>query len=187
MLIFISNLLFLLAAESEGALSRFYHQYLDIPGFEFWKFLNLAVFIAIIAYLIKKPLSDAFKAKREEIRAELIKAEQEKQAALVRLTAIEARLAQLESEKEAILARAKDEAAAEKKRLAEHTRMEIERLRLQAEAEIARLSSQTHAELRRFSAERSISMAEHKLREQIDESVDARLIKGNIQEIGGLN
>jgi F-type H+-transporting ATPase subunit b len=179
--------LFLLAAESEGALARFYHQYLDIPGFEFWKFLNLAVFITIMAYILKKPLSNAFKTKREEIRAELIKAEQEKQAALARLTAIEAKMAQLESEKESILARAKDEAITETKRLAEHTRMEIERLRLQAEAEITRLSNQAHAELRRFSAERSISLAEHKLREQIDESVDARLIKGNIQEIGGLN
>ncbi len=43
-------------------------------------------------YLLKKPLTNAFKAKRETIRAELIKAEEERQAALAQLTATEAKL-----------------------------------------------------------------------------------------------
>lgn len=171
----------------ESGFMHFYNQYLNIPGFEAWKFVNLAIFIAILVYVLKKPLGDAFRAKRDVIRAELIKAEQEKQAALSQLTAIEGRLAQLENEKAEILSRAKDEAAAEKKRLADHAKAEVERLRKQTEAELARLNVQSHALLRRFSAERTVALAEEKLRKQIDSKADAQLVKGSIVEIGGLN
>jgi F-type H+-transporting ATPase subunit b len=170
-----------------GSWSHIYEEYLNIPGFEAWKFLNLFVFLAIVFYLVKKPVSERFKNKREAIRAELIKAEEEKKAALVRLTDIEGRLAQLENEKEELMQKAKAEAAADKKRQAEETKLEIRRLEEQAQSEVSRLSNQTRAELRRFSAEESIRLAEEKLRARIDSSKDAKLVKANIQEIGGLN
>ena len=177
----------LLLAGGEGGFMHFYQEYLNIPGFELWKFLNLAIFIAGMVYLLKTPLSAAFKAKRDEIRAELIKAEAEKQAALTKLTVAEGKLAQLESEKTQILQRSKDEAAAEIKRDDENSHIEIERLRRQAEIELTRLSTQTRAELRRFSAEESVRLAEQKLRSIIDGEKDARLVKASINEIGGLN
>lgn len=180
----------LLLAGGGGAQSgfmKFYNDWFNIPGFEAWKFVNLAIFIALMIYFVKKPLSDAFKTKREEIRAELIKAEEEKQAALARLTSAEGKLAQLETEKENILQKAKDEAAFEKKRLAEQTKADVERLRSQAEAELTRAANQTRAELRRFSAVESIRLAEERLRKQIDGNTDAKLVKAGIAEIGGLN
>jgi F0F1-type ATP synthase membrane subunit b/b' len=180
-------LLFAETGSHDGTWSRIYNDYLNIPGFESWKFLNLIVFLAILYYLLRKPVSDTFKARREAIRAELIKAEQEKQAALSRLTEVEARLAQLEDEKSAILAKAKEEAAADKQREAEAAEHEIQRLAEQAEGELTRLTKQTRAELRRFSAEESIRLAEEKLRSRIDNIKDAKLVKASIQEIGGLN
>jgi F0F1-type ATP synthase membrane subunit b/b' len=179
----------LLFAEStgEGTWARIYEDYLNVPGFESWKFLNLFVFLAVVYYFVNKPLTEKFKAKREAIRAELIKAEEEKQAALARLTSIEGRLAQLETEKEEVVQKAKEEAAADKKRLSEETQFEIKRLEEQSQSEILRLSNQTRAELRRFSAEESIRRAEEKLRSRIDSTKDAKLVKANIQEIGGLN
>jgi F0F1-type ATP synthase membrane subunit b/b' len=180
----------LFAADSgSGGFTKFYNEWLNIPGFEAWKFINLGLFIAILIYILKKQgISETFKAKRDEIRAELIKAEEEKQAALARLTEAEGKIAQLETEKENILTRAKEEGAAEKKRLADQTKADIERLRQQVEADLARLTGQTRAELRRFSAEESIRLAEAKLRSEIDGKTDARLVKTSISEmIGGLN
>lgn len=188
MLAFIYKLTLLFAGSGgESGFTHFYNQYLNIPGFEAWKFLNLAIFIALMIYVAKKPLTAAFKAKRDQIRAELIKAEEEKQAALAKLTSTEAKLAQLEAEKEEILKKAKDEAEYEAKRLADQTNIESERLRQQSESELSRLLGQSRAELRRFSAEESIRLAEEKLRSQIDGDMDARLVKASIQEIGGLN
>ncbi len=171
----------------ESSFMHFYNEYLNIPGFEAWKFLNFFVFAGLMAYFLQKPLTEAFKAKREVIRAELIKAEEDKKAALVKLTAVEGKLAQLETDKANIIDRAKAEAEAEARRLAAHTEAETARLRAQVDADLARIDAQKRVELRRFSAEESIRLAEEKLRAQIDVGTDARLVKANINEIGGLN
>lgn len=183
----LTSSIMLLAGSGGGGFTQFYNEWFNIPGFELWKFVNLAIFVGLLVYLLKKPLGEAFKAKREQIRAELIKAEQEKQAALAKLTTAEAKLAQLETEKEDVLRKAKAEAAFEKDRLAEQTEADVKRLRSQADAEIARIANQSRAELRRFSAEESIRIAEAKLRAKIDGNADARLVKASISEIGGLN
>lgn len=188
----LNTIILLSAAASEhsttgGGFTEFYNKYLNYPGFEAWKFINLAIFVALLVYLIKKPLSEAFKAKRDAIRAELIKAEQEKQAALKQLTSAEAKLAALENEKGAILKKAKDEAEAEKTRLAERAEWDVSKLQEQAGGEVSRLQKQTMASLRRFSAEESIRLAEEKLKAKMDPQKDAQLVKGSIAAIGGLN
>ena len=70
----------------------------------------------------RQPGSDR-RQKEEPLSAsrDTIKAEEEKKEALAKLTAAEAKLAQLETEKEGIISKAKAEAEAEKQRLAEHT------------------------------------------------------------------
>src|SRR5688500_15542600 len=126
----------MLAASGEhpaggGGFTEFYNDYLNIPGFEAWKFVNLAIFVAILVYLVKKPLGETFRARREAIRAELIKAEEEKQAALAQLTSAEARLASLSTEKAALLKKAKEEAEAEKANIAQQTESDIDKMRQQ--------------------------------------------------------
>src|SRR5688572_7889642 len=110
MFAFFYNVILLAASAehgSESAFTRFYNTYLNIPGFEIWKFVNLAIFVAILVYVLKKPLTETFKAKREAIRAELIKAEEARVAALAQLTAAEAKLSAVESEKAALIKKAK--------------------------------------------------------------------------------
>lgn len=194
MLAFITNFVLFFAeaaGEPQSGFWKWWHDtgsyYLSYPGYEAWKFLNLAIFVYIMYRLLKKPLSDAFKAKREVIRAELIKAEEEKQAALSALTGVEAKLAGLETEKAAILEKATQEAEAEKQRIGEQAAADVDRTRAKSEGEIARLTQQARVELRKFSAEESIRLAEEKLRAQINAEKDARLVKAGIQSIGGLN
>ena len=193
MLAIIFNFAFMFA-ESHGAgdgkaggFNDFYNHYLNYPGFEAWKFLNLSIFVAIMVYLLKKPLTEAFKAKREAIRADLIKAEQEKQAALTQLTSVEAKLVSLDSEKTRIMTHAEQEAEAEKQRIAQQTEYEVKKLREQTESEIERLAQQSKIELRRYSAEESIRLAEEKIKNVMNSDTDSRLVKASIQSIGGLN
>lgn len=190
MLAFFYNLLILLSAaggESTDGYMDFYNKYLNYPGLEFWKFLNLAIFVAFLVYVLQKPLGEAFRAKRDAIRSELIRAEEEKKAALAKLTSAEARLASLDNERQLVLNRAKKEADAEMTRILEHTEEEVSKLREQTEGEISRLIQQTKAELKRYSAEVSISRAEEKLRSKIDAKADAELVRSGIQAIGGLS
>jgi len=196
MLGFLSNLI-LLFAESGNATENagsswekfveFWNQYLDYPGFEAWRFFNLLIFILVMVYLIRKPLTEAFKAKRESIRAELIKAEEERQSAITVLTDAEANLARLDSEKAQIIENSKSEASAESKRIREEAENDIARMRGQAESEISRKTQQARSKLRRFSAEESIRLAEEKIKNAMNASKDSELVKANIQSIGGMN
>lgn len=185
--------IFLFLAESGpsrgnwAAFREFWDHYFNYPGFELWKFINLGIFVWALVYLVRKPLSEAFKAKRDVIRAELIKAEEEKQHALSNLTSVEAKLVGIDSEKAAILKSAREEAEAEKKRLAEQSASEAAKLKAQAEGEVARLGSVARLQLRRFAVDESLRLAEEKLRSSVDDKTDARLIKSSIQAIGGLN
>ena len=190
MLAFFYNFLILLSAaggEGKGGYMEFYNKYLNYPGLEFWKFLNLAIFVGILVYLLKKPLGEAFKARRDAIRSELIRAEEERKSALAKLTSAEARLASLDNERQLVLNRAKKEADAEKAHILEQTEIEISKLREQTEGEIARVAQLTRLELKRFSAEESVRLAEEKLRSRIDANTDADLVRSGIQAIGGLN
>jgi F0F1-type ATP synthase membrane subunit b/b' len=195
MLAFLSNLILLFAESGQaveqsgsawGKFVEFWDHYLNYPGFEAWRFLNLLIFIAIMVYLIRKPLSDAFKTKRESIRADLIKAEEERQAAITELTDAEARLARLDSEKAEVLKDSKSEASAEIKRIADEAESDITRMQGQAESEIARKTLQARLKLRRFSADESIRLAEEKIKSAMNVSKDAELVKVNIQSIGGM-
>jgi F-type H+-transporting ATPase subunit b len=188
MFLILSTVILLSAAGgSTGGFTEFYDKYLNYPGFELWKFINLGLFIAILVYLVRTPITETFKARREAIRAELIQAEKDRQAALADLTAIEAKLAAVANEKSAILKRAKEEAEAEKQNIARQTETDVKKLREQAENELSRLSHQSRLALRRFSAEESVRLAEEKLRGRINADKDAALVKSSIEAIGGLN
>jgi F0F1-type ATP synthase membrane subunit b/b' len=161
--------------------------YLNYPGFELWRFLNLGIFVLIAVYLLRKPLSDVFKAKREAIRADLIRAEKEKADATAKLEAAEAKVSGVPEEKVDIIENARAEAEAESKRLAAETESEIKRAREQALTEISRKTAQVNVQLRRFSAEESIRLAEEKVRSSINSAKDAELVQANIDSIGGMS
>jgi F0F1-type ATP synthase membrane subunit b/b' len=178
------------APGSEGFWSKFVHfwnDYANYPGFEAWKFLNLAVFLVVMYYLLKKPLSSAFIAKREAVRADLIRAEEEKQAAEKRLAEAEIKLAGLEAEKKAVIEKAKKEAEDEKKRIADQAAQAIAKMKDQAASEIERRRKQIHLELRRFSAEESVRLAEENIKRSMNAAKDAELVKASIKSIGGLS
>ncbi len=195
MLAFLSNFIILFAesgghAGEGGAMGWWMKNadpYLNYPGFELWRFLNLAIFAAIMIYLLKKPLSNAFKTKREAIRADLIRAEEERQAALVKLSAADAKFAQLEGDKSQTIENARTEAEAEKRRIAQEADADAERMRLQAESEIERKSQQVRSQLKRFSAEESIRLAEEKIKQAMNTQKDTELVKANMRSIGGMN
>jgi F0F1-type ATP synthase membrane subunit b/b' len=176
----ISNVLFALA---EGGETRWW----DYPGFELWKFVNLGIFVLLLVYILtrKAKLGDAFKARRESIRNELARAQQERDAALAKLKEVEERLARLDSEVSDIQDRSRREVAEENERIARATETEVVRLGEQAQREIERAGKTARHELRRYTAEQSVRLAEEMIRREMKPEDDARLITRNIEELGG--
>lgn len=189
MTVFSTIILFLAAATtgSDSGFSAFWNQYINYPAFEVWRFVNLAIFVFVMIYLLKKPLSGTFKAKREEIRSELIKAEEAKKAALAKLTDVEAKLAGADAEINTLNKQAREEIELEKRRLMAQVASEAEKLNSQTAGEIVRVGQVARLELRRFAVEESLRLAEEKLRNDVTPQTDSRLIRSGIKAIGGLN
>jgi F0F1-type ATP synthase membrane subunit b/b' len=159
----------------------------DYPGFELWKFVNLAVFVAVMVYILTKKakLGEVFQSRRESIKLELAQAQQERDAALAKLKEVEERLARLDTEVAGIKERSVREAAEERERIARSTETEITKLSEQALREIESAGKAAKKELRRYAAEQSVQMAEAIVRREMRPEDDARLIANNIEELGG--
>src|SRR5262249_38691751 len=139
----------------------------------------------LMIYILRRPLSDAFKGRRERIREELRKAKEERDRALAELKAIEARLAGLNSEVASIRQQADAEAAAERERLKKETALEVTKLREAAQREIETAGKAAKQELREFAAQQSLRLAEEAIRKEIRPEDDARLIHSGVEQLGG--
>jgi F0F1-type ATP synthase membrane subunit b/b' len=170
-----------------GGLMDFYNTYLNYPGFEAWKFLNLFVFVGLLIYILRKPLSSTFRARRETIRQELVRAQQERDAALARLSEVEARLNNLDAETAQIREQSRREAEAEARRIAEQAQADIEKMRENARREIASVAASARRELKQFSAEESIRLAEEMVRQNLRDEDAARLVNASINSLGKNN
>jgi F0F1-type ATP synthase membrane subunit b/b' len=179
-------LIALFAGESASWWARV-EPYLNYPGFEGWKFLNLAVFVVIMVYILtrKVNLGDAFRARRESIKQELERARQERDAALAKLKEVEERFGRLDAEVATIEEQTKREAAEERERIAQATENEVAKLSEQAQREIERAAKIAKKDLRRYTAEQSVRLAEDLIRREMKPEDDARLIARNIEDLGG--
>ena len=175
-----SNTFFAFAA-AEGT------RWWDYPGFELWKFINLAVFVLALLYILtrKVKLGEAFRTRRENIRRELAQAQQERDAALAKLKEVEERLGRLGTEVASIKEQSIRETAEERERIARSTETEIAKLSEQAQREIESAGKAAKHELRRYTAEQSVRPAENLIRRELKPEDDARLVERNIEELGG--
>src|SRR5918997_1485399 len=72
----------------------------DYPGWEVWRFVNLLLFVGVLFWLLRRPVGASLVARRDAIRQELMRAQEERRAALAKLEEVEARLAKLDAEVE---------------------------------------------------------------------------------------
>ncbi|HKZ03002.1 MAG TPA: ATP synthase F0 subunit B [Pyrinomonadaceae bacterium] len=173
------GLIFTLAVAEEGAVPWW-----NYPGVEVWKFVNLFVFILAAIYILRRPLSDALKGRRERIREELRKAQDERDRALAELQEMEAKLSHLDEEVAAIRLQAEGEAVAERERLSKETEVELAKLREASEREIESAGKAAKQELREFAARQSLKLAEEAIRQEIRDEDDARLIGLSVEQLG---
>jgi F0F1-type ATP synthase membrane subunit b/b' len=169
-------------------ISEQWDAWLNYPGLELWKFINLALFIACAFFLHRRfgrPIREALKARREGIKRELELARQERDQALAKLAEVEARFSNLDEEVAALNEKARLEGEAEKRRIAEATDLEIAKIREQAKREIESAGKTAKHDLRRFAAQESVRLAEEIIVREISPDDDARLTSLNLRELGG--
>jgi ATP synthase F0 subunit b len=179
---FITLMMLLLLSPAEGGDAPWWNR----PGLELWKFFNLFLFVGAIIYFIRRPVSDALRARREGIRRELMRAREERDAANAKLEEVKARLANLDAEVASVREQARREAEAEAERIRRSADEEADKLREQARREIESAGKAARQELRRYAAEQSVRLAEEMIRRDIRPEDDQRLVNRQVEELGGI-
>jgi len=158
-------------------------EWFNYPGLEIWKFLNLAIFLAVAIYVLRKKINEALLARRDAIQQELLAAQTEREQALARVAEADDLLSRVDEHVGAIHKQATQEAEAERKRLAEATTSEKEKLKQQAQREIESADKLARKELRQFLAARSVELARESVRRQMRPEDDTLLIKESIGDL----
>ena len=156
------------------------------PGLEVWKFVNLFIFVGALVYILRRPLSEAMRARREGIRRDLMRAQEERNAALAKLEEVEARLARLDEEVASVREQSQREAVEERERIRRTTEEEAQKLRDQARREIESAGKAARQELRQYTAEQSVRLAEEVIRREMRPEDDVRLVNLQVEELGGV-
>lgn len=162
--------------------------WLNYPGFELWRFVNLFLFVAgalYFHYRFGKPISEGLRKRKEIIKHELEDARRKRELAEGELLEVESRLGGLDDQVAKIRADAEAEAKAERQRLREATLIEVAKLRAQGEREVAKIAKTAQLELRQFTASESVRMAETLIRRDIDSQTDSGLISKSAEQFGG--
>jgi ATP synthase F0 subunit b len=150
------------------------------------RLINLLLFVGLMYFLLRRPLGEAFRTRQEGIRRDLLRAEEERRAAVAKLEEVEGRLARLDAEVEAIREQAQREAAEERERIERATEEEVRKIREQARREIESAAKAARAELRAYTAEQSVRLAEELIRSEIRPEDDAQLVNEYVEELGGV-
>jgi F-type H+-transporting ATPase subunit b len=185
-LLWIFNLSNVLAIEV-AASEPWYPWWINYPGLELWKFINLFLFIGVALYLhyrFGRPVREALRSRGERIKAELLQAQAERDQALAKLAEVESRFANLDAEIAKVRQKVEAEATAEKERIAAATEAEIAKTREQAKREIESAGKAARQELRRFAAAESVRLAEGLLEREIKVEDDVRLTTLSVEELG---
>jgi F0F1-type ATP synthase membrane subunit b/b' len=168
-------------------ISDWIERWVNYPGLELWKFVNLLAFIGCGFYLHRRfgrPIREALRSRSEGIKRELARAQEERDQALAKVAQIQLRFANLDAEVARIKEKARVEAEAEQARINVATEQEIAKIREQAKREIESAGKAARHALRVYAAMESVRIAEEILKVEIEPDDDVRLTRLSVEELG---
>jgi F-type H+-transporting ATPase subunit b len=157
--------------------------WLDYPGLELWKFVNLFIFIGLMTYVLRRRISEALAARRDAIKQELVDAHQRRERALAQVAEADTLLGRLDADIQSVHQHAQQEAQSERERLVVATKRELEKLEHQARREMETADKIARKQLRQFFAQKSIDVARQTVTTQMKPEDDVLLIKESIGEL----
>jgi F-type H+-transporting ATPase subunit b len=128
-----------------------------------WKWANFLVLVGGLGYLIHKHGGPFFAARSREIKKEYLEAADIRADAEKRVARVDARLANLQSEIDALRREAATEQEAEVERVRRDAAADIAKIEAHARQEIESATKAARMDLKAYAAELAISLAEQKI------------------------
>lgn len=147
------------------------------------KVVNFVLLIGTVIYFGRKPLADYLVSRRAQVRSDLVAAEAMKAGAAAQIAEMDAKLRALPAELEALKARGQQEIAAEQQRIRALADTERVRLLEQASREIEQRTRVARRELVEHAASLAVGVAQTRIRAQITDADQARLVDRYLAEV----
>ncbi len=159
---------------SVRAFGKLFHLSPDAASLCFWG-LNFIILAVFIGYFLYKGLPKAFRGRRERIEKQLVEARAVTEEANRRLSAVEERLARLDSEIASIRASAERDSQHDEERIKATMEEERRKIVQSSESEIAAAGAAAERRLRKFAAELAVERASSRI--HLSEEQDQYLIR----------
>ena len=143
---------------------------------ELWKWPNFLILVGLLGYLVKKHVPPLLAARSQSIREGLEAGEKAKAEAEARAAAVQAKIANLDSEIASLRSSAKADLEREAARIRHDAETELTRIEQHTAMEIVSLGKQARVELRQFAAGLAMDLAEQKLRARMTPEAQATLL-----------
>jgi F-type H+-transporting ATPase subunit b len=140
-----------------------------------WKTANFLILVGILTYFLRAPLGAYMTARIGKVREDLVTAAQTRETAVRQLAEIDAKLAALPAELEALKTRGAEDLVAERARIEQDAQAERQRLLEQTRREIEMRLSIARRELIELAAELAVDVATQRIRASITADDQARL------------
>jgi F-type H+-transporting ATPase subunit b len=152
---------------------------------ERFKWINFAIVLAALIWLIGKVLPPKFRANADNISSTIRKAQAAKAEADRKLRDAEQRLARLEEEVRGLREQAQKDAAAEAERIRALAKSDAEKVAISAKAEIEAAERAARIELKTLAAKLAVDGAEALLAKQLTPQTQDALIAGFVKSLQG--
>ncbi len=156
-------------------------------GFPIARTVNFAIFAAIMAYLLYKPIMQGLQSRAQTIQDDLNRAQREREAAEAKMRELDEKFAKLESEVAAIRAQAQRDAETERERILQAAREDADRLRTLARMEIEGAAKNAQRQLKAFTAAQAVELAENLIRREMNDADQGRLVSGYVDHLERIN
>ena len=148
-----------------------------------WKTLNVAVLVAIIYKFARKPLASALNSTALSAKQVVYDARSAEEKISAELSGMRIKISALEKEAAEMVASAKKDAENEKARIIEEGRQELVRMKEQALFILEQERRKAEDVLRNWIAEESVRLAEEKLKKDMNQKHQAKMVKDYMNQL----
>lgn len=148
------------------------------------RWTNLLVLFGAIYIFTRAPIRHFLTSRREDIAREISAARVAREAAERQLAEMDRRMAQLDSELEALRREAEEEARLERERILSQAESEAEKILASATREIDGLSRAARQELKAYAAQLSVQLAREQVAAALDAGARDRIVDRFIVSLG---
>ncbi len=158
--------------------------FLGLP-YPFWQTLNFLGFIALLVWLLRKPLVQFFESRRLGVAEMLRKAEEDRDRAQAVAREVGERLVKIETEIEALRVHAREQAEAEEKEIAARAVEETERVAARTRAELDARVRSARNELTAYAADLAVELARELVVKNVTPDDEKRLVAEGVKSLAG--